>query len=441
MLVQQSGACPGMLRRMIVEYGRALPHTVMQITLEDAYGDTLAMLSTFGRHALHSMALMSPAGSAPAQVSALFGSDTMVGMDELLRHHLLERLPSTDTYRLAAHVRMWILQDYQRGGSASSFIQDSLAMIDVAVSNGKVEAQNTIEYLLSDGEFELAAARRQMWLREGWQRGVQANLWALWLDLLRGATEAAFSTDAMLWLGRGICARWLGLWHESAASLEEAIELSGDTGDFILQAQAIIELSVLKRLLAQYEDIDRDHARVLQAAELFGLYPLVERVQLERVQIAVELGNGGAALQYLRGVPENTRTHLLRAEAHFLVGDLQRSLNESQAAIAAISGDMAALGKANVLLGRVYSAQQDFLTARRHLELAVTLLEQVNDPYGLGRALGNLGALLTDMKLRVLATQTLERAEALQRRLGDRVALFTTQHNLRLLRVDMIQHG
>jgi hypothetical protein len=65
---------------------------------------------------------------------------------------------------------------------------------------------------------------------------------------------------------------------------------------------------------------------------------------------------------------------------------------------------------------------------------AVWLLEKEQDLFALARAQSNLGALFIAPETYGEAQDLLLRAQEIQSRLGDKVALKITQHNLRELR-------
>jgi hypothetical protein len=85
------------------------------------------------------------------------------------------------------------------------------------------------------------------------------------------------------------------------------------------------------------------------------------------------------------------------------------------------------------VLGRCFARQKNAVTARRHLELAVTILEQYDDPFALARAQSNLAAILIEGHDYDEAELLLERARDVQARVGDQLGLTATEHNLRLL--------
>jgi hypothetical protein len=87
------------------------------------------------------------------------------------------------------------------------------------------------------------------------------------------------------------------------------------------------------------------------------------------------------------------------------------------------------------VLGRCYARQNNAIAARRHLELAVTILEQHDDPFALARAQSNLAAILIEGRSFDESELLLERARDVQARVGDQLGLTVTDHNLRLLRI------
>ncbi|MDX2136959.1 MAG: tetratricopeptide repeat protein [Chloroflexota bacterium] len=433
-LARQSGGSPGVLRRMIAAYGHALPETMLEASVGRAYGDTLALLSPGALETLYRVMLVPPTGHDSVMVANGLNWNMREGMDELLRHYLLERAQVPGSYQLVPYMRDWIEQDYRRGGQAKRMLDAVIESLDAVVVNDTASALPIVEYVLMADWLILAPERRQMWLREAWHCGVRVNHWALWLEVLRRETGHEQHGDPALWIGRGVCARWLALWSESAEAFEQAIALAGDAGDFITQAEAVLELSILRRLQGHYEEAQQHQLRVGEVAERFSVLPLLERLWVEQAQIALECGNSKLTLQHLHDVPVTEKILLMRAEAFLLLGEPEGCLAELLHLLPDDDAEIAATGKAHALAGRALYEMGDHRGSRSEFEKAIVILEKAHDPYGLGRAYANLGGVLIETRRDSEAIPLLERAELLHQQLGDRVALFATQHNLRVLR-------
>ncbi|MCL4247393.1 MAG: hypothetical protein KJ065_04500 [Anaerolineae bacterium] len=434
-LANASHGNPLSLNLMIHGYGHMVDETLNQVSTRSLYQQTTARLSAEARGLWHIMALTPPEGMALARLRALWGSRVDAPfVDELLLKHIVA-IKQPDVCYLIDFAYAWIIRDYQADGEARPHVDGLITELDAPVTAGDAAAQELAEHLLIARWLDLTEQRRQAWIAVSWRAGVRRNHWALWLELLRDAL-AANNQIAAFWIGRGVCARWLSIWDESEAALRQAMHLSGMAGGregFIVQAEAQIELSVTCRLRGQYELALSLLERAQGQAERWNVSALAARALLEHAQILLDQGNSEDTLRLLARAEPSARRYLMEGEAWL---QLKRPADCQQAALAALpflGDDRSGIGKVYGQLARAVQAQGVREQANAYYTQAVALLEQSGDQYSLARVYNNQALLWMDEQRYDQARELLERCEALQRALGDHVALFTTRHNLQLV--------
>jgi tetratricopeptide (TPR) repeat protein len=343
---------------------------------------------------------------------------------------MAERSEESEAYHLADYAREWAQQAYRDEQSTFATINSLAAALDEPVERGSAAVLPVVEQILMLPWLLLPHERRQHWVSSCWRMGVQRNAWAVWLQLLREAC-ADDHEHAALWLGRAICARWLGEWHESAASFQWAITHASQQREWGLLAEARLERSILLRLRGQFEQAAHEQEIVIDLARRYGDPVLGQRARCERAQIELERQDGEAALAWLHDAGESSRGLLLRGEAYLLLRDFQRGRQQIEAALPLLGDDQVGRAKAHALFGRLLYVDKHLDEARSQFDTAIILLQPTDDEYGLSRVYGNLAALLVDIPKPDYgeAFELLDRCEELQRRLGDQVALAVTRHN------------
>jgi hypothetical protein len=121
------------------------------------------------------------------------------------------------------------------------------------------------------------------------------------------------------------------------------------------------------------------------------------------------------------------------------MNDWKRCLEFAQQALESPTIAPAIEAQIYSIMGRAYEKCDEFVLARRYLESAVTLLEQVDDRFTLARAQSNLAAVLIRLKSYDAAHLLLEHAISAQTQYMDKLGLTITQHNLRVLYIAQIE--
>jgi hypothetical protein len=436
-LVRKAGGSLVNLKWYIQGYGR-LPQPSEYDTNADPLGEAFLELSPDAQQSLYSFMLMPPVSVSVESFSLLW--DGMVSdavLAELVAAQVVVHELETASVRLTERWREWLLGQYRESPENGDFRQALLSLLpslDNAVKAGHTIAVRSVAYLLDSGWHDPGFDRRRLWLATGWRCRAADGHWTTWVQLLRAATAGEFADDALLWLGRSVCARAIFDWTDCLRSNEQAVELAGTQGDFLLQAEALLEQGISARMRGALAAAAQAFERVLMAAARYRATELDVRARIEQAQLALERGDAAALRSWLESCPSSTLVMLLKADAHLLSGEMNACLSLLRD-IPSEALTLQEQARVRTLYARAARLQGDLAQSRREYEMAVTLLEQSEDLYGLARAYGNLAALLMEMKQpKTEIEELLERAATLQRYVGDTVASFTTGHNLTLAR-------
>jgi tetratricopeptide (TPR) repeat protein len=350
-------------------------------------------------------------------------------METLTRHRLVE-WTSTTHLRLLPHVRNFLEGFVARSPEDRVLLGSLISELEIAAEYHSAAALPIVEHLLLSGWTHIEESRKTRWMEVFAPEGVKKGHWAIWREILSSTPLQ----HPFLHLLYGVCLRRLANWDLAEQTFTEAIIQAGYKGMFIEQAYASLELAILLRYKGEYERAANAIKRAERTAAQYQHETLLHATRVEQAQIAIDLHDGAFAQQCLANLSDSVRVLSLRSEAALLQNDLEASLMYAETAIKEVSEDKSTLGRLYILIGRIHNAKTDRDLAKRCFSLAITLLEQSGDKFGLARAHSNLGALLIHKKTLHNAQQLLLHAEQTQALLGDRVGLKTTQHNLQIVR-------
>lgn len=288
-----------------------------------------------------------------------------------------------------------------------------------------------VEHALETG-FPGLSTRRAELLQAYWREGLRRGHWATWRAILEAYFAEADAPLADLRTAYGICLRRLSEWEHSERVFYNVVSDCGRSGQFAEQSRALVEWSVLSRYQGNYE---RARALVDQAkryAQRVRDAALVETLAMQEAQLLIQQGRAGEA-QALLGKQSSVSALALQSEAQLSLGNYDACRALAQLALETGGGDRATEASLYTIIGRSYEAQRDWESAHHALTEVVVLLERLDDTFALARAQTNLAAVLIPLRRCDDAATLLARAEAVQTRLGDRVGLSATRHNLLLL--------
>jgi tetratricopeptide (TPR) repeat protein len=361
-------------------------------------------------------------------------SFSMEHIAALMQHHLVD-MESLEALSFSTHIRAFVENYVLQSVEDMALLEGLLEELETTFEYSPKEALSIVEYILMSDWQILDAERREYWASLFVHEGVQQEHWALWRAIL----ETIPTHNPTLHIYYGICLRRLAEWDLAEEAFTMAVEDAGNAGMFMEQARAALELAVLYRYKGDYDRAIEEIERAESAATHYRDPRLLTMVRLEQAQIAIDAGNGLMAYQLLLSLPTTIRVLSLRSEAALLQNDLDKSLFYAKSAIPLAADEKWTVGRLYALVGRIYDAKGELNSAKRYLSLAVTLLEQAQDVFALARAESNLAALLMRKNIFREAEQLLLRAEKNQALLGDRVALKTTQHNLKIVQLKLMR--
>ncbi len=409
----------------------AVQSQTLTIDTDELYAQVYDELNARLKRAWYIFALAGPNPIDALKIAAIW-SISQRDVSRLARYFLIEAT-SNGLYVIPPSARSFVEQLYSSNAGVEQVIQELLNEINTA---SLPLALNIIEQILLSCLPPLDVERQRAWIRACWREGVRQSHYARWCSILERFLQEAGTGDQQLMVAYGICLRLLSRWADAENVFQKSARLAGEAGQFLEQARVLLELGTVYRCQGRYE----------QAAHVFALvhdiltrHPddaLTDSLKLEVAVVAIDSGNAVSALQALAGVGYITlRLQMLRSEAYLLVGDWEQCTVLAYQALEMPTCSSASEARIQSILGRCYAQQKNAVAARRHLELAVTLLEQDDDPFALARAQSNLGAMLIELHDYDEAESLLERAQHVQTRLGDRLGVSASEHNLRLLRI------
>lgn len=278
----------------------------------------------------------------------------------------------------------------------------------------------------------------------------QLTRWRTFFETRLTAAQRAMPETLLAYAA---CLRRLGERAKALSLLDELIATTGGTGDFHLQAHACFERAMLDRNRGAYRDALAWFGRALQGAGRYQDAPLECAVHQEWAYIALQNAEHDVALDHLAaldGFAEDATTALLRLQVRLMTGHLVTETVPWQRLQAAVDASHDPYVRVSFyhLLGRWHDARSERDAAYAAFNTALTLLEQLNDPFAIARTTNNMVAtLLANPDGLAIAPETddegrsdldewydlLIATQATQHELGDHVGLTATRHNLSLL--------
>jgi tetratricopeptide (TPR) repeat protein len=291
---------------------------------------------------------------------------------------------------------------------------------------------DVIEYALATGFPERRIAQRAAWISAYWREGLRRGHWAVWRAILEAHFAETEAVPQDLRIAYGMCLRRLSEWERAEQVFFNVVADCGRSGQFAEQSQALAEWSALSRYQGKYERaqalVDQAKRYALRAHDA----ALIDSLALQEAQILLQQGRASEAHK-LVSTQASTSALALQSEARLMLGQYDSCRALAYRALEADRGDQATEASLYTIIGRSFQAQGDWEGAQHALSEAVVLLERLDDAFALARAQTNLAAVLIPLGHYEDARTLLNRAEAVQALLGDRVGLGTTQHNRAIL--------
>lgn len=390
-----------------------------QIVLDDLYTGIYERLNADARQLWHIFSLL-PEGSLSAhQIQALSAEN---GLAVLLAAGMVEVSANTPRrYGMNHPARQFVQRGYQQR-------QDIQMAFQQLIAESILMPVWLIECLLAVDWLKIEEKICSDLLHHTWREGVKNGHPVHWRHILEKHRSLI---NTPLRLAYAICLRRAGDVAASERYLNDCLAESGKEGDFLLQAEIMVEIAVLLRQRGEYEKAQ--HLLQRAAIQSRANPKLQQRIALELTQIAVDSGDARLAQQYLHHLPEDATTRLLYAEVYLLNRKFDDCWKLALIIVDNPAEPIQQQASAHTILGRCYQAQNRIEQAIAHFDAARILFERVGDGFAAARAQSNLAAMLLTLQRLDDAEKLLLQARSLQSQLHDVVGYNATQSNFNVL--------
>ncbi len=284
----------------------------------------------------------------------------------------------------------------------------------------------------------------------------RSGQWLIWRDVLiyvvthLRQSEARPRDLACALRELGIVHRWLGDADAAEEALREAVVISGEQGDFVGQAEALLEAGQLYEALGQTGPAYEAYQRAAAAGHRYDELALRRRalnglagLALSNSLVEEALALLDEALETFGGEPPDGQTLAALGAAYLQAGDADQAIVCQQQALDRFreAGDLPGQARAHMRLGMAHNQAGRPDDAFYHLQEGFSLMRALGDVLGLARLLTNLGVVHAEDAHQDVALRVWREALALQEQLGDRVGMAYTRYNLADLRWKLGQHA
>jgi tetratricopeptide (TPR) repeat protein len=272
----------------------------------------------------------------------------------------------------------------------------------------------------------------------------RSGQWPAWRDLMLVLIEQLRSSGenrrglARALTELGVAYRWLGDHAGARAAFDEAVAAYGTAGDFIGQAETLLELGLLCETLGERDAAADAYSRAAEMIARRRATALYRRALNGLASLALAASDGALALRHLEAAlaatdePPDGLTLSNMGMAYLQLGDPRAALRcQGQAlAIFADEDDHPRMARAHIRLGMAQYAAGQAGDAEGELRQGLEMMRALGDALGQSRALNNLGAIFSAGNQLDEALSTWREALDLQTRLDDRVGMAYTHYNL-----------
>lgn len=267
----------------------------------------------------------------------------------------------------------------------------------------------------------------------------QAGLWPAWAETL-GRLQTASSVDEhTAWLSylSGIAQRWLGNFDNSCQQLEQARIYYAASHDEIRCADCLVELSVVYRYQAFWEEAHRFASRALAVYQQHQMVEGIERTINELAQLALERREAAHAINRLEELAQwSARTWGIAGQAYMQLDQYRQASDAIQQALDLQPLTHPNRGRAMATLGQLQHALGQPELAAITLTTAMKLLDDSKDIVGYARVCNNLAVAYFEQtpstrQFEVDEIQAkLLQAAHIQEHIGDEIGLTVTRQNI-----------
>jgi len=280
----------------------------------------------------------------------------------------------------------------------------------------------------------------------------RSGIWHIWRNVLativekteRGEIQIEDHTLSGVYYELGTVYRWLGEYESAEDLLSTAVDLTGELGEFDVQAQACFELGKLYQLGGQHLDAYEAYQRAGSVAIRLDNPDLYRSSLLGLIDLSLLLGDVhqsteavGKLLDTFQDEPDGAA---LTAQGRILMtqGRHEQAVGYLQQALVWFveEGNLPEQARALLRLGVSQVEAGDSESAFENLQDAKYLLDGLSDLLGQARLLTNLGSLHSTHKQWEEALGCWKEALNLQKHLNDHEGIAYTLYNL----ADMCWH-
>jgi tetratricopeptide (TPR) repeat protein len=416
------------------------------------YGSAWAALSTEERQVMLTFLTIPPEGAQHHDLLRIIGldrEDLDRVLASLITHSFVDFEPSLGTYSIHPLLRSF-LEEVARTPQSQPWFHEILARTteNAARSSDANLVPRTLSLLEPTAAESLDPQMIISLIRQASPFAHHEGRWSLWYSALARLNKViAQETEAAAVISAecGIALRWLGNKQSARDALVKAVEIYGMLGDFVSQAEILLEVGQLEQseanLTAAFEAFQRAAALAQRSAltdlrrfALNGLSSLL--LDLGQPEQALALGK--EALNLTRSDLPDGQTLSNLSMVYLKLGEYSLALNMAQQALSFFEevSDYPRQARANLRLGMIYQADHQSELALKHLKLALGMMRSLGDALGQSRLLNNLGVVHFSINQFDDALSTWRDAIALQSQIGDEIGMAYTWHNLG----DLMEH-
>lgn len=270
----------------------------------------------------------------------------------------------------------------------------------------------------------------------------RSGQWLLWRDTLMTVTErlrdepVPAEQRGLVLRELGVAQHWLGQMEEAHTTLQEAVECFGSGGDFVRQAEVLLEAGRLYQTVGQTTLAYEAYQRAASVGQRFVETDIRLRALCGLASLALANRRLDEAALLLN---EAANTHPPDAWTLDLLGRLYLEHGETQRAIHYLldamrsfeeMADLPNLARTHMRLGMAYHQAGERDQAVIQLRASFQLMRTMGDVLELARVLTNIGVVQADAKAHIEALRVWQDVLAVQELLNDRVGMAYTRYNL-----------
>jgi len=324
----------------------------------------------------------------------------------------------------------FIRQQYQTDSLLARTFKQLIMDSDLRIRLKSDFLYQFVKLLLSTNWLKLPLEWKTEAMRSLWDLISNKGDWTGGQLLLSEYKEDDLETS-LFW---GICVRNSGNWRAAYHHFEKLAYDAGNIGEFNIQMRALLELSITLRLMGKNKSALAVINQIKkQKVSLPDTY--MEQILFEQAELDIELRMPEFTENIIFQLPEKPRrTYLyLLYLINFKRSSLEKLETVAESVIELFSNDYRALARIYTLVGMVMIEHYHYTESVAYFTSAMTLAEQIDDLFILGRSQTNTASALIHIQKYSHACDLLMRSAKIQHTIGDTIGLAITTYNQKLL--------